>query len=126
MNTTINFSIILFVFLALIIISQQTQIQQEEQRREQLTVNEDINNFAAKLNKKKRFLSTSERLTGKSAFLNRRLHKRETDPMEEQSCVVRVQKVETTVGKCVMLRGGIRGCQTDLHLDPESADCMID
>jgi len=93
MNTTINFSIILFVFLALIIISQQTQIQQEEQRREQLTVNEDINNFVAKLNKKKRFLSTSERLTGKSAFLNRRLHKREADPMEEQSCVVRVQKV---------------------------------
>lgn len=100
MNTTINFSIILFILLALIIISQQTQIQQEEQRREQLTLNEDINNFAAKLNKKKRFLSTSERLTGKSAFLNRRLHKREADPMEEQSCVVRVQKV------CLKLKMG--------------------
>ncbi|KAL7076514.1 hypothetical protein ACQ4LE_004531 [Meloidogyne hapla] len=121
MKMPVNFSICLFIFLTLIIVSQQKQTQQE-QRREEI----NVDNFAAKLIKRKRSLPTSEKLTGKSAFLNRRLHKREADPMEEQSCVVRVQKVETTVGKCVMLRGGIRGCQTDLHLDPESADCMIE
>ncbi|KAF7627353.1 hypothetical protein Mgra_00009363 [Meloidogyne graminicola] len=112
MKFSINFLICLFFFLTLIIISHQQKLQTKRNE----------NNYSNKI----KYLKESSKQLNKIPFLNHRLHKRETDPMEEQNCVIRVQKVETTVGKCVILRGGIRGCQTDLHLDPESADCMIE
>ena len=94
MKSPVSLSICLFLILALIIVSQQQQIQHEEQRREEKSINGNVDTFDNKIAKRKRSLSAASKpMLDKPAFLNRRLHKREADPMEEQSCVVRVQKV---------------------------------